>query len=116
MDNNNPTDQIVKQPAPAAQNPVVPETPAPVPTAPPVEEGKSKMILWLIGGVIVVIIVVGGIYWYLSNQAAKQAAREVKAPQAVTREETSLETDLDTVQIGDIDSEFINIDQDLESL
>lgn len=106
---------------PISQNPAVlptppPPQPAPAPTSPPVEEGNSKMVLWLIGGLIVVIIVVGGIYWYLSSQAAKQALQQVKTPTPVTKEETSLESDLDAVQVGDIDSEFTEVDKDLESL
>lgn len=111
MDNNNPT----------AQNPAVAPTPvssqpAPVPTTPPVKEGDSKMALWLVGGLIAVIVVVGLIYWYLGSRSTKEVSKPLATPTPVTQKETSLEEDLDAVQVGDLEAEFSQVDKDLESL
>lgn len=105
MDNNN---------IPVSQNPIVP--PAPLPAVPPVKEEGNKMIVWLVGGLIAVIVVVGLIYWYLGSRSNKEVSKPLATPTPVTQKETSLEQDLDTVQVGDLDAEFSQLDKDLESL
>lgn len=115
MDNNN-TSQPPQNPMPPQQPPVQqPVVPTP-PTIPPQTKEGNKMALWLIGGLIAVILVVGLIYWYLSRGISKQENQPVKTPPPVSREEPSLEEDLNAIEVGDIESELSDVDKDLESL
>lgn len=97
----------------AAQTPP-PAQPAPAPGMPPVKEGNN-MVVWLIGGLIAIVIVVGLIYWYLGSRSAK-VTKPQATPAPVTKQETSLEQDLDAVGVGDLEAEFSQLDKDLESL
>lgn len=112
MDNNNTA---------VSQNPIVPPAPAPsqpapVPAVPPAKEEGNKMALWLIGGLVIIIAIVGLIYWYLGSRSTKEVSKPLATPAPVTQKETSLEQDLDTVQIEDLEAEFSQVDKDLESL
>lgn len=109
MDNNQPTQpqaSTVQQPIQAsAQN-----------------SEEKKLILWLVGGLILIILVVGVIYWFLSKQAentAKPTQQEeaTKAPQLTLQAlNEQLETELNSLEVQAPDSDFQEIDQDLQNL
>lgn len=113
------------QPALASTAPAKPEvTPAAIPNpqvmqpAPGgIEQGprsnESKMMLWLIGGLVVIIIVVGGIYFYLTGQQKKSQPKGVSPTPQV---QENLENELNAINVEDIEQEFSSVDQDLETL
>ena len=131
MDNNN-SSVSTPQPGPqVAQTPFMPPgtpqppvvAPAPQGVTPPMppssHEGSSKMVFWLIGGVVVVLLTVGGIYLYLNNQQKDSGVSTLKqtttpvntpVPQAVTEKE------VDSVDIGDVETELKDVDKDLQGL
>lgn len=79
------------------------------PTPPPPEEvKKGNSTLWVIVIVVLVVVVIAGAYWYMSSQN-----------QTATTQGVSLETlnnDLDTVDEAGIDSDFAEVDKDLQGL
>ena len=108
MENNNPAPQTTPSQPTMQQNPQ--------PTAP---SGGSKMFLWIILGLIVTILIIGGVYWYLNNQQSKtdQANTSQTQSSAVpVKAESSLQTDLNSIEIPDVDNQFATIDKDINSL
>lgn len=102
------------QPNPVAypQN-TPPQTPPPTPSA----EGGSKMALWLIGGLILVILLIGGIYLLFSKNAQKtEKSPATTAPPVSKQLDDVSETEVEAVGVGDLESEFSSVDQDLKSL
>lgn len=80
----------------------VPPTPAP-------SKGKTT---WLIIGLVIVLLVIAGIYLLQSRQKVSQSSKASPSP-VVT---DSMERDLNSVDVGDLESEFDVVDQDLQSL
>lgn len=90
----------VPQPEPVVMQ--VPPTPAP-------SKGKT---MWLIIGLVIILLVIAGIYLLQSRQKVSQSSKASPSP-AVT---DNLEQDLNSVNIGDLESEFDAVDKDLQSL
>lgn len=108
MDNN---PKPVTDPVQAVQQPpigVVPPQPASA------SNGNNKM-LWIIIGLVVVILLVGGIYWYMTNQQ-KATQTTVSKPTPVSQSVDSLEKDLNSTSLDDLDKEFVSVDTDLQRL
>lgn len=123
MDNNNPNPvQPMQQPQPVQQGAQTlvspqPNTTTPPPVASQQPEDNKKMIFWLIGGLVIVILLVGGIYWFLSRQQAEsETAQQAQVTQAPIQTEPTLEEELGSVQIDEIEAEFSQVDNDLENL
>lgn len=107
MENSNP----VQQPTPNAPGPVMqPSVPPPAQTA----SGGSKMVLWLISGLVVTILIVGTVYWYLNNQQTESQIA-AKQPPPIKAEE-NLEKELNSIEIPQVDEQFAEVDKDLNSL
>lgn len=107
MDNNQ-TNQPTQQPAPAT-----PPVGQPVSGGQPASGNNNKMILWLVGGLAVIILVFGLIYFYLSSQKKPQIKpTPTPSPQA----QENLESELNSVDVNNLDTEFTTVDQDLENL
>ena len=105
MDNN-----PVNQPVQPTTQPVQSQ-PASVPQPPQptgVEQPKSskKMILMLVLGLTVAVILVGGAYFY-ANQS------KVQTP---PKEQENLETELDQINVEDLEEEFTTVEADLKNL
>lgn len=108
MDNNN----IPVQPIPNMQQNIPPQTPP----LPPITKTGSKMVFWLIGGLILIILTVGGIYMYLRNtKEAKETPVASTQPVSEKLDDVS-ETEVEAVGVGDLETEFSSVDQDLKSL
>lgn len=112
MDNNNSP----VQPIPNMQsNPVV-NQPQTAPSLPS-DKGGHKMVLWLIGGLILIILIVGGMYIFLGKNTKEGAKTPVATTQPVTKKLDDVsETEVEAVGVGDLESEFTSVDQDLKSL
>lgn len=67
--------------------------------------------MWLIGLLMLVIVFIAGGYLYQNSQ--QKAAKPSPTPQTV---EVSLESELNTVKIDDLEAEFSAVDQDLKNL
>lgn len=121
MDNNNNPIQPISN---MQSNPVVNQTPlnpqsAPPQTPPstPVSEGGSKMVLWLTLGLVLIILIVGGIYIFLNKNAKESAKTPAASTQPVTKELDNVsEAEVEAVGIGDLESEFSSVDQELKGL
>ncbi|OGE26499.1 hypothetical protein A3B42_04175 [Candidatus Daviesbacteria bacterium RIFCSPLOWO2_01_FULL_38_10] len=93
-------DKVMPQPEPVIMQ--VPPTPTPV-------KGKT---MWLIVGLVVVLLIIGGIYLLQSRQKVSQSSKVSPSPVATD----NLEQDLNSVDVGDLETEFDAVDQDLQSL
>lgn len=110
VDNNNPPQTPLPTPTPAVK-------PAPAATQTPnlPNTNNSKLVLWLIVGLVVIISAVAGIYWYLSKQQAVKPQTPQSSSQKATAAE-NLDQDLNSIDIQDLDNDFNQVDADLESL
>ncbi len=95
--------------------------PAPQPTpmqqvtqTPQLSSGNNKMIFWLITGLIITIMVVGAVYWYLNNQQT-ESLQQNKKPTPI-QADTVLQSDLDSIDVPDVDEQFPEVDKDINSL
>lgn len=79
----------------------------------PASGNNNKMILWLVGGLAVVILVFGGIYFYLNSQKKPQIK---PTPTPTPKVQENLESELNSVEVNNLDTEFTTVDQDLENL
>lgn len=119
MDNNQtnqPTQQTAPPTPPVGQpaNGGQPATNIVQPAATqPASGNNNKMILWLVGGLAVVILVFGGIYFYLNSQKKPQI-KPTPTPSPQVQE--NLESELNSVEVDNLDAEFSTVDQDLENL
>ncbi|MDP3733285.1 MAG: hypothetical protein Q8Q91_01970 [Candidatus Daviesbacteria bacterium] len=93
-------DKVTPQPEPVVMQ---------VPPASPPAKGKT---MWLIVGLVLVILLIAGIYLLQSRQKASQPSKASPSP-AVT---DNLEQDLNSVDVGDLETEFNTVDQDLQNL
>lgn len=108
MENNNPMPQAPIKPN-MQPNPLMSVAP---------KEDSPNMVMWLVGGVILIIFVVGGIYFYLSKQQTAQPTFKQNAQATLKPEDTvdALDKDLSSVNISNLDSDFSQVDQDLQNL
>lgn len=99
----NPQGAVAPQPPPAS---VIQETPPP--------SGNNKMLL-LIAGIVVLLLIIGGIYWFMGRKNVTQPKATPK-PTAQTQSVDSLEKDLNSTSLDDLDKEFSSVDTDLQGL
>ncbi len=108
-----------QNPVPTSQNPVI-QGPVPMPVQPPVQhEGGSKLIIWLIGGLIIVLLVVAGIYFFMSSQKGpkeQSQPTQTAQPAAKATNQEVQESDVNAVEIDNLDKEFEAVEKDLETL
>ena len=107
MNNPNPATNPVQ----AAQQPsigIVPPQPAP-------SGNSNNKILWIIIGLVAVTVLVGGIYWNITNQQ-KAATTTVPKPTPTSESVNTLERDLNSTSLDDLDNEFSSLDSDLQQL
>lgn len=82
---------------------------------PPSGENK-KMIIWLVGGLIIIVIIVLGIYLMLSSQK-KESDVSSQTPAPVIKEiEDVSESEVEGINVSDIDNEMSALDKDIQSL
>lgn len=106
MDNN--------QTSPASPE-VSPNTVVP-PPMPESSKGESKMIFWLIGGLVLIILAVVGIYWFLGRQSNQSISEGETSTPPVSQKQENLEQELNSVEVNEMDADFQEVDKDLSSL
>lgn len=119
MDNN--------QQVPTQVAPTQPQVQAPWPgesasqNAGQPEKHSNKLIFFLLLGIVLIAVVVGGGYFYMSNKQAADLKKEESAIQTLPvttpkPTEASLDSQLNDINVATDESDFIPIDQDLQSL
>lgn len=103
------------------QTPPAPAAPPPQPTVTSVAPASSKKMVIVAAGIILVALLAAGIYLLMTKKqpATTQAPVKKTAVQATPKPpETvdALDKDLSTLNVGDIESDFSSVDQDLQSL
>ncbi len=127
MDNNLPPTQSQVPPAntavpqmPPVQNPTAPAPSMPIPPQDGTKKG-SKLPL-IIGVIVVLLILAGAGFWFVTrSQAPKteptsqvtQPAPDVAALNALNQQ---LEADLNSIDVGDINQDLTEVDEDLKQL
>ena len=112
MDSNTPQSAPTIQQAAPAPAPSVNQTVNVVPP-PAGEQPKSskKMIIMLLLGVAIVVLLVGGAYLFVNSKKEAPPSKTTQSSQSDT-----LEKDINAVDVGNLDSEFVPVDQDLQTL
>ena len=109
---NNPLNQPSTMPQTTqAPAPNVSQTVNVVP--PPVAEqpkSSKKMIIMLIVGILIVAILVGGAYLFVNSK------KETATGGTTQSSQDTLESEINALDVGNLDSEFVPVDQDLQTL
>lgn len=121
MDNttDNTTINLQNQPVNPQNQPAQPDNQpiAPAPQAPPPLQVSAKKkispLFWVI--VAVVVAAAGAAWWYVSRMETEPVIQPVQIDEE-TREDTLTGKEINEVDLGDLDSEFEAIDNDLDSL
>lgn len=115
---NNPLNQTPQPATPTQQAPnmtPLPQQPSGVVQSPPVStegpKSSKKMVLMLVGGLLVAIILVGGAYLYVNSRGTDQSKLQTP-PQT----QDTLETELNQVNVEDLEEEFATVEADLQNL
>lgn len=76
---------------------------------------KNKKTLWII---IAVAVVVAGLAWYFSAMQvdSPQLPVPTPTPEVEAQLDSQLNTEVENIDLGDLDTEFKEIDNDLNSL
>ena len=81
---------------------------------PAVKKGGSKTILWLIIALVIVVLIIGGGYWYLGQQQTTPESKQTSDQQANILD--NLTTELNSEELPTVESEFTEVDTDLQNL
>jgi|SRR3989344_1617793 len=103
MDNN----QTIPQPNPEVATLVNPAS-EPAKTS-------SKMMVIIVIIVLLIIAIGGGVFYWMSTQRSEEPTAAIEQPTA-TIETADLSSELEATQPTDLDSDFSEIDKDLQSL
>ena len=93
------------------QNPNVSSPMTSIPT------GNKKYSPWLV--VTIAMVVAGLVWWYFSSMQGSllpQLPVPTPTPEAVIQSDLQLSSEVESVDLGNLDSEFKDIDNDLSSL
>lgn len=90
--------------------PPIPVMPNPTPVVQPAPPTSNKK-MWLIGGGVLAIIVLLLIIWMMAGQK-----KVTPTPAPRERVEDTLEKELNSVSVEDIEADFQSVDQDLQDL
>lgn len=121
MDNNQNPIQTPPMPNPIPPQPMGMPTasnlqtsqPPPQPKAP----GSSKLILWLVIGLILIVLLAGGVYLYMVRQQTNSVDQNpVPVTTPVPTPQENLEDSLNSIDIATDSGDFTSIDQDLNQL
>lgn len=105
--------------APTPGTPIVtsgtPQVVAGTPSVP--GKGNSKKMIMIFGAVLLVLLlVIGGVIFFLTISPSKQAVSSPPTGEAVPTSPTQLLDEAESLDLGEVDSEFKDIDSDLNTL
>lgn len=118
----------MQNPSPASGLPANPPMSAPsmpaMPQMPPLQDMISKTapkkkisaLFWIL--ILIVLGATGAAWWYINNQMPMGASAVVSQPKIdkEAREDTQINNDIGDTDLGNVDTEFQSVDQDLNSL
>lgn len=101
-----------------ATGPGVPLQPTINPPGGLVEQPKgSGKGIWIIVLMVILILLVGGLFWYRNNRKSTATPVNVSQNAAGTPQSVdSLDKDLNSTSLDDLDKQFTQVDTDLGSL
>lgn len=115
MENNIPTPvtQLSQNTTPKVNSAPAPQV---MQNEPPSEGGSKKLILMVVIILVILALVAGGYYAYSNykNLLPGAATQTTASPNPIAADE--LNGELDSVGTDDVDSQFAQIDKDLQSL
>lgn len=80
-------------------------------------QNQNKMSLWLAVGLAAAVVLIGLWLWLGYRSATAPEAPEVAGPELSAEDTTAaIEQDLQATDLGDIESEFQDIEAELQSL
>ena len=124
MDNNKQSlrsdDLNPVNPNPVPQPAGTTTTPNTNPTQPPqppniVQKSSKKMILILVSGLVIAVVLIGGAYFYVNNRGVKQSQLQTP-PSPTPQTQDVLDTELNKVNVEDLETEFATVEADLQNL
>lgn len=107
MTNTTPASTAPSEQQPPVNQPVV-EQKSPQPSS-----GFNFKILWVFGAVLLVVSIVLGVILYTQSQ---EKAKDKVVSSGDTQTITDIESEASSIEIGEVDSAFKEIDQDLSGL
>lgn len=99
------------------ENNTPPQT-EPVVAVPPAESPRQKSRFWLLflGLFIIGLFFLGGTYFFISSQKTQQPTSITNQTIEAQKDIKQLDTDLDALDMKDIDDDFTEVDQELKNL
>lgn len=83
-------------------------------------KGGSGKGIWVIVSVVVLILAIGGVYWYKNSSqktsGASSSTTNVAQNANTSQSVDSLDKDLNSTSLDDLDKQFTQVDTDLGSL
>jgi len=80
-------------------------------------KGNSKKMIMIFGAVLLVLLlVIGGVVFFLTVSPSKQAVSNPQTSEAAPQSPTQLLDEAEALDLGEVDSEFKEIDTDLNTL
>ncbi len=76
---------------------------------------SGSFTLWVVVAVVLVVLMaIAGIYWYMTNKnmAGSQSNDQVQTQQALD----TIDQEVSSLDLGDVDSDLSDIDKDLQNL
>ena len=123
MDNNNPSTPVNPVPpaTPQATQPVQPASVTPPPAPAPLTGGNNnKMFIWLFLVLVIILVIGGAVLWYLGNTKPQDSSttgtQSSPKHSPASQNVDSLERDLNSTALDDLDKEFSTVDTDLKEL
>lgn len=124
MDNNKPVEQTSPTPTTPVQPVAFPNAPADPPSMEQpktisAESGqvpkKSKINIWIAGGVVILVLILTGVYFYLS-QTAKTQPTPTPQPVSEQKQQEDLESELNSLDVESEGNDFAEVDKDIQGL
>lgn len=114
MDNNNPVNQPMQPQPNTPQAPITPTLPQTQPVVNPASnpdqpKSSKRLLIVLVIGFLLTIVLIAGAYIFVNNNKPTQT-------QTQTPITDTLETELNQVNVEDLEAEFATVEADLQNL
>ena len=81
------------------------------------KSSDSKSAIWVVLGLLIAVLLIGGgIYIFMTSQDKNQSAAQILNQQQIETQFTDLNSELDTMDMGNVDSDLQEVDQELQKL